>query len=273
MLTAKTAAAEPPATTADDTELRPVRLLVPLERASAYYLSETATLLAADLGITRDTTDTELRSIARTLPGADQLAMVRRLRQGLNTPRDVDEARDWGYTVPVSKHENSDPTATWWWCYHPDQHETRTERSDRYLADERLVDIRGMAALLGRERTTIRDWKVATDFARDVIANRRDARTRAMERFRKDNPNYPGDDTALLSLLLSKARKDVDKGTPLPFGRAGQSDFFTVASVLETGRLRKKLNQWFEYATVKQTGRPPGSTTRNWGRRRTTTGQ
>lgn len=263
-------------------EVRPVRLLVPTVRRGDYYVSPEDTLIAANLGITRATTDEQLLAITRQYEPrrTEALRQFTVIRDGLAHPRDIAEAFQWGLVVPITAHENSeeendDPTKRlgWWWVYDLTRYETREQRRERYLNDKRLVDTKGLARLFCRSYLTTRDLKVATDTARKVIADAPGARMRAVTRFRNENPGYDGTDTQLIKLLIERAHDTLVRGTPVPADVGGQSDLFAVSTGLKTGRTTKKLDEWYCYTKGVPTGRPRGAATRHWKKSRKTTSE
>ncbi len=271
MLHATHGATAQPLTGADreDPERRPVRLLVPTARRDDWYLTPQATLLASDLGINRHTTNDELKQLAASSGDTRAtLAEITQLRDGLATPRDVKEAREWGFIVRANEYENTeelddDPTKNlgWWWVYDPYRTESRFERRARYLADQRLVDTKGLARLYCRAYPTIRNLKINTALARDVVADKPGARAAATQKFLSQNPGYSESHAA--AAALASARRFVLRGAPLPAARGGQSDLFTVSSGLNAARVGTRLDEWYEFAEVLQSGRPRGARTRN----------
>lgn len=93
---------------ATEAETRPMRLFVPTERRSDYWLPLEDTLRASDLGITRQTTDEELNELVdqarEMLTSAglteDPSFWMYRIRDALRHPRDIIEAREWGFRIP-----------------------------------------------------------------------------------------------------------------------------------------------------------------------------
>lgn len=278
------ATAQPPADQADDnepqstrfvvptriivpTELRPARFLVPTKRRTDYFMSPELTLFASDLGIRRTTTDAQLTRIAKRLStDLEQLPKLTQMRDSLRHPRDIEDARAWGLEIPVNEFENSqefdenpNERLGWWWVYDLKNPETRIQRRERYLGDTRLMDTKGMARIYSRSRVTVRDHKVATDRARDYIANIPGARQEQIAKFLRENPGYPS--AGLEQKLLDRARRRAAKGTPRAFDKAGQSDLFRVGDVINAARIGKRLNEWYEHADPKQEGRPVGSRT------------
>jgi hypothetical protein len=251
-------------------ERRPVRILVPTRRRSERWLDEKDTLRASDLGITRDTTDEELLEL---VPMAEQidvfrddpLSHIRRLRNTLRTPRDIAEARAWGYEVPFDENEEEfDPRPRkrlgWWWVYHPSHTETRDEREARYLDDERLIDMKGWARVSLRSYITVKDLKGLGDRARRIVEDIDGYRTNAVETMREINPG--GDADEYEREMLAEAREILLKAMPERLDRYGQSDVWTVRQAVAHTRHTKRVNEWYEYNKIKQTGRPRGSRTR-----------
>lgn len=264
-------------TAAGKNEVRPVRLLVPATRRSHLFLPQRDTLLASDLGITRLTTDDELSALVSQADAAtmavfqnlgivEPLAYLTRLRNALAQPRDIAEAAAWGYKVPTNIHENREeynPNPNlrlgWFWVYDLTRTETRDQRRERYLADMRLVDTKGLARLFCRRYTTLKGLKADTDRAREIVEDD-DKRRRLARDMVKNNRGLTVERAD--ELLLKDAWDVVFKGTPERADRAGQSDLFTVASGIQAGRDTGRLDEWYEFHQVKQTGRPPGSRTK-----------
>lgn len=254
-----------------DQDTRPVRLLVPTERRTDYFLSPQDTLIASNLGITRATTDDELTElVAADGPDAspEALIILQRLRNGLLHPRDIEEARAWGYHVPEDENhqEFSDQPRDrlgWWWVYDPTRMETREQRADRYVNDHRLVDMKGVARLLCRAYITIKDLKFESDHVRKIL-NDGDYRIELATTIATENPEVTVEQAE--QQLLKEARKGILKALPPRRDRAGQSDLWSVGDIIDNGRKLERLDNWYEYNRIRQTGRPPGSKTR---RRRT----
>lgn len=306
------------------TERRPVRLLVPTERRTIWYVPQEDTLRAADLDLSRDTDDGQL---ARMVPGArkmlktaglteDPEAYLRRIRDGLRHPRDIAEARAWGMVVPEEQNvEEFDPRPTrrtgWWWVLDPTRTETRDEREARLLADTRLLDMKGVARVWQRKYITVKDFKVESERVRRMLREPSFLRAEAIKRLAKgkgvhgdispvstlaplraitalrtdidaaDVAVFPdgvdvqelvdpygvacdlADVEATMADELAYARKFVHKAMPPRRARAGQSDVWYVGDACQTGRDTTRLTEWYEFNTVRQTGRPPGSRTRN----------
>lgn len=261
-------------TNAPDThteETRPVRMLVPTERRSDFWLSQTDMLHASNLGVTRNTTDTELAALVDDAAKFDALAAapaghLYRLRAALRQPRDIAEAREWGYRIPggINREEfeeNPRKRLGWWWVEDPELTETAAQRRDRLTTDERIVDMKGAARVLSRAYITTKDLKVEADEIRRVL-NPHDTThlESAVRQLSLENPGLDVD--TIREQLLAKARKDLLKAFPPRRDRAGQSDLFAIADVARFGRDTTRLDRWYEHATVKQSGRPKGSKTR-----------
>lgn len=256
-------------------ETRPVRLLVPTLRRGTYFLSLEDTLRASDLGITRHTTNVELRAMvskADPSEAASTKAYLNKLRDGLRHPRDIDEAREWGFHVPVNEQENSeeldpDPRKRlgWWWVYDPTRGETREQREERYLADQRLVDMKGYARVICRAYVTVKDRHGKSVHFRKVISDEGGYRTDMVSRI-VANAHQLGVTTvtakAVENELLTKARKGILKAMPNPADRAGQSNLWTVAQAIRDGRNQTRLDFWYEFNKISQSGRPRGSKNR-----------
>ncbi len=267
--------APPPITTDKGVEMRPLRFLVPTTRRGTYHVSPEQTLTASDLGITRRTTDRQLTRIADRQDHHHTLASLWAIRDGLRRPRDITEAREWGFVVPVTEHENREELETkgylrlgWWWVYDPEHYETEQQRFYRYMADERPITVKGLARVACRALFTCRDIHNDTITARGVIADTPGVRDTALKRFLNENPGYDGTVDQARALVLQNAREFVLKGTPEPVDAADEKDMFTVADVLTWANKTRKLNQWYEWTKGTQTGRPAGSRTRRWKPRR-----
>lgn len=301
------------ATTPTPGQTRPVRLLVPTVRRSDYWLTAEDTLRASDLGVTRDTTDEQLREIVNTgttdrpltylITGdttaeqfreivntaandstetapitaaewllatygtTDQaLTYLIGIRDGLRIPRDVAEARAWGFTVPRDENKqefSADPRKHlhWWWVYDPTRTETLAQREARYYNDNRIIDMKGFARVLCRAYITIKDLKFEADEVRRILDPNR---TEHLDELAAAVVQYGNGITLeqARESLLDKAREDVLDAMPERRDVAGQSDLWHVADAIRYGRRTGRLDQWYEYASIKQTGRPKGSKTR-----------
>lgn len=62
---------------------------------------------------------------------------------------------------------------------------------------------------------------------------------------------------------VQKAEEKLLTAPPVRRFRSGQSDTWYVCDGIKFGRRVARLNQWYEYERLKQTGRPKGSKTRN----------
>jgi hypothetical protein len=301
------------------TDRQPVRLLVPDERRTTYYVPEQDTLRAADLGLNRNTTDGELMRMIR--PCREMLASagitedaetyLRRIRDGLRHPRDISEAREWGMKVPRELNleefvalENPHNKVKvrkktgWWWVIDPTRTETREEREQRLLSDDRLVDMKASARILCRTYITVKDLKVEGDRVRRMLRDPAFLRSEAIKRMGKGNgvraagsdpgpvravrdwdDDQAGVDTtdladpwrawcnladveATMADELAYARKYVVKAWPPRRDRVGQSDVWCVSDICRSGRDNARLDEWYEKNVIKQTGRPPGSRTK-----------
>jgi hypothetical protein len=252
-------------------ETRPVRILVPTLRRNDYWLPPNDTLRASDLGITRHTTDDEMISAAQilrdNLPAGfteNPLDYVRRIRDALRIPRDIADARDWGLDVPENENvAELDPNPAkhlgWWWVYDHSRTETREQREARYLADNRIVDMRGFAAAVCRKYATVKFWKFVSDQARRIL-NPQDTTLDTLSAASATEQGITVDQAR--ALLLAKARKDILKATPVPQVIAGQSALWPVSATIKYGRDTARLTWWYEFDTITATGRPVGSKTR-----------
>lgn len=258
------------------TERRPVRLLVPKVRRTIWYVPQEDTLRAADLGLTRETDDGDL---ARMLRGAGQMlrsvgitedpqAYLLRIRDALRHPRDIDEARAWDMIVPEEQNReeaSKDPgkRTGWFWVLDPARGETQAERKARLLADHRLVDMKGGARIWQRGYVTFKDHKVEGDRVRNVLRDPQFLHEEALKRMEQSRAKG-----IILNLAeakaeeLAHAKKFVLKALPPRRDRNGQSDVWWVADICEHGRDTTRLNEWYEFNRVLQTGRPTGSRTR-----------
>lgn len=255
------------------TERRPVRLLVPTERRTIWHVSQEDTLRAAELGLTRATDDAAL---ARMVPAArrmlldteDPQAWLHRIRDGLRHPRDIDEARYWGMTVPDGQNvEEFDPEPTkrtgWWWVLDPTRDESRDEREARLLADKRQLDMKGIARVWQRKYVTVKDFKVDSDRVRKLLRDKEFLRLEALKRVdRARAQEIRLDIGTAIEEELAYARKFVHKAMPPRRDRSGQSDVWWVSDACRIGRDTTRLDEWYEFSVVRQTGRPPGSKTK-----------
>lgn len=66
---------------------------------------------------------------------------------------------------------------------------------------------------------------------------------------------------ATMAAELAYARRFVHKAMPPRRDRIDQSDVWYVGDACRIGRDTTRLNEWYEYNKVRQTGRPPGSKT------------
>ncbi len=305
MLTTAPETANPPVKLAEslaelnapaDAERRPVRLLVPQVRRDDYFLSPHDTLRASDLRITRLTDDATLDRLFEEIPHTDRQkwfpglpdelipAELRRLRNALDTPRDIHEALAWGFTAPQEENDeeynaqltdeqiaahNAKLTEQdirdgkklfrkkplgWWWVYSPTRVESRAAREARYLGDTRLVDTMGFARISLRAYITIKDIK------------RKSARYRRMlhdPAFLREFADDLHRDVPMLSVdqlerrLRDEAEEGVLKATPIPFTRAGQSDLWRVCDAFKNSRQMSRIDEWGQFAEIRQVGRPP----------------
>jgi hypothetical protein len=269
------------------TERRPVRLLVPKARTTMWYVPEVDTLRAYDLGLTRDTDDGELAGMIR--PAAQMLrsagltedpeAYLRRIRDGLRHPRDVEEAYAWDMIVPEDQNKEefeADPRKRtgWYWVLDPTRSETQPERQARLLADRRMIDMKGAARILQRTYITTKDHKVESDRVRKVLRDPEFLRAEALKRVERALAKdiHLDIDTAVAE-ELAYAKKFVVKAMPARRARHGQSDVWYVSDICETGRATTRLDEWYEYNRVRQTGRPVGSRTRRRTRTATPAGE
>jgi hypothetical protein len=269
------ATAHPTGTRTDapaEQETRPVRLLVPTVRHDEYFLPLEDTLRASDLGVTRETTDAELLERVDTAAGMlhsvsveDPTTYLFRIRDALRAPRDITEAREWGFHIPVEENkqefeEDKRKHLNWWWVYDPEHVETRQQREARYLSDQRVIDMKGYARVTCRAYITIKDLKFASDQIRKILSNEDGFRTTKAQEIAAENG---GDVAAVEMMLLADARRDVLKAMPPRRFRGGQSDQWYVRDAIVNGRNLGRLNEWYEFNTIRQTGRPRGSRTRN----------
>jgi hypothetical protein len=256
------------------TETRPVRMLVRTHRDNDLYLPESDTLRAADLGISRHTTDAQLLAIREQLgddcrtvfPGVDAdavLAEMTWLRDCLAQPRDITEARAWGLDIPNNELENWQETKPgqeldWWWVYDPNRQETRDQRKARYMHDRRLVDTKGLARILCRSYPTVKSLKSVTEAARTSLDHAEQLHALA-ETFVAQNPALTIEEAT--AILRADAEQVVSKGTPKIAFSYPKVDLFYANEAFRNGNDTTRLNSWFEFNKLPQTGRPPGSKT------------
>lgn len=279
----------------DTDERRPVRLLVPQVRRDDFFLSPQDTLRASDLGITRLTTDAQLKHLFRSIPHDDRKtwfpgipaglipAELIRLRNALDTPRDIHEAFAWGFTAPIEENDeeynaqmsgaeidahNAKLSAQdirdglkiyrkkalgWWWVHSPTRTETRDEREARYLSDDRLVDTMGFARISLRAYVTIKDIKHKSARYRNMLHDTNFLMQLARE-LHEDVPMFSVQEHA--ARMRAEAEEGLLKATPIPFTRAGQSDLWRVSDAFHNSRQMSRIDQWGGYADIKQIGRP-----------------
>lgn len=260
-------------------ERRPVRLLVPTVRRTAWYVPEEDTLVAHELGLTRFTDDADLARMTRpamNLTGRtsthDAEAHLRRIRDGLRHPRDIEDARAWGMEIPreqnIEEFSDKEKNRTgWWWVLDPTRTETQTERKDRLLADHRLIPMKGIARIWQRSYFTVKDFKVDGDRARRLITDPDFLFEEVVKRI-EAGKGIGTDFEATKADELAKARKFVIKALASRRDRIAESDVWYVADACRSGRDTTRLNDWYEFNRVLQSGRPPGSKTRNHNRPR-----
>jgi hypothetical protein len=222
------------------------------------------------LNITAETTPAELTEIAArvfaAVPIENPAAYLFRIRDALRHPRDIAEAIDWGYDVPITDVENKEETSDdpkrrlgWWWVYDPERVETRQQREARYLGDQRLIDMKGVARLWCRAYITVKDFKVEGDQHRKVINNTDNLRTELAQSVAEEQ-GIPVD--VVEAAMIRAAEQELLKAMCPRRDRAGQSDLWWVCDALKNGRDLGRLTEWYEYNKIKQTGRPKGSKTR-----------
>jgi hypothetical protein len=275
--TATTTEATSPGTTT--VERRPVRLLVPTVRRTVWHVPEQDTLIAAEVGLTRHTDDNDLthmiRPAMKLLDGhtkQDAEAYLRRIRDGLRHPRSIDDARTWGMIIPEDQNaeEFSDKEKNrtgWWWVLDPTRTETQVERKARMLADHRLIPMKGVARIWMRSYFTVKDFKVDGDRSRRLITDPDFLREQAAKRI-AIGKGIGTDLEATIADELAKARRFVIKALPPRRDRIAESDVWYVADGCTSGRDTTRLDDWYEFNKVSQSGRPPGSKTRNHNRPR-----
>lgn len=220
--------------------------------------------------ITARTTDERLAEMAGAAAivlddhGADEdpLTFLHRIRDARR-----DAGHNAGQQTRVPGGENAQEISHdvkkrlgWWWVYDPELVETRAERKARYLADERLVDMRGFAAANLRQYTTIKDLKFEGDNARKMIQNA--AFRRGIARTFVDNGAFKTLAEAERH-LIAEAEPLVLKALPPRQLRAGQSDLWLLRQAFLDGHERTRLDEWYDFHPIKQTGRPTGSRTKN----------
>jgi hypothetical protein len=267
--TADTAGIPIPAT--DASETRPVRLLVPTVRRNDYWLSPEDTLRASDLGVTRHTSDEELDGLVDAaadllvaVSSEDPATWLRRIRDMLRSPRDIAEAHQWGFIVPREENiqefdTNARKRLGWWMVYDPKHTETRAQRRARYLADQRLIDMKGFARVLGRAYITVKDLKFEADEIRRILENEEYRLEKAAELATELGVSVE----EAAAQLRAKADEDILKAMPVRRDRAGQSDLWFVSDAMRNGRDNTRLDEWYERNTIRQSGRPKGSRTKN----------
>lgn len=213
---------------------------------------------ADELGISEKTTDAQLAALvdrARDLvdEGETPEQYVRRLR---DTRRHADSLRE--ADAENAQEVNFDPKKRlgWWVVYDPENVETREERRARYLGDNRLVDMRGFAAAILRAYATVKDDKHDGDNARRMINQPAFRRGHARTYVKAGAAATIAEAEAK---LIGQAQKDALKAPPPRRMKAGSSDLWYLSDAFIDGRDRSRLDEWYEFHQIKQTGRPKGS--------------
>lgn len=187
----------------------------------------------------------------------------------------INDARAAGLRVPTDENaeeflDNPSKRLGWFWVYDDTRLETCEERRARYLADHRIIDMKGFARVICRSYALVKDMKFESDGVRAILrglgvldgADLEDkARVTALAETLASHAQIDLDTAR--ARLLAQANEDILKATPAARDRVGQSDLWYVSDAIPFGRRSGRLDEWYSRATIKQTGRPPGSRTKN----------
>lgn len=191
----------------------------------------------------------------QTLPDPTDVGSERRLRRELLAP-DLDAARH-------------SPASQWRWVTVPDRYETVRERRERYLADEREMDMAGVAAATGLAYATVLERFYDACTWRGMLAPYRvdpDKYAAALRALELADGDEARRDAAMLVRTMDDNRATYLRATlslidamPANVGRHGQSPTFKVCEILMWAAKRRTLNQWYEPSDKDGRGSRPGS--------------
>lgn len=188
-----------------------------------------------------------------------------------------------------------DPTRAardrWYWVEDPTRTETAQERHARLLADNRLVDMYGVATIIGRKHPTVKGIRYADDAQRTILRNariqldpKRAARYMALELRQLQHPvTHPQYDrtqremdeldnridelagrsrdpqTQQVLFQFREAREKVLLAIPIARDVQGQSPLWYVSDWIYWRRRRGMNDIWGD--NLETRGRPKGSKT------------
>ncbi|MER5608305.1 hypothetical protein AB0F93_03615 [Micromonospora tulbaghiae] len=203
--------------------------------------------------------DTEASSALETRP----LLLLVKINDIENGPREIEAAREQGLIVDRETNiEEWNPEVTrrlgWFWATDPRVTETRQERRERLLADERSIDMKGFARVIRRSYPLVKQMKSKSDAIRQILDDPAHLQWLAEQQVGQ------GEDIEMVKArLLAEAQEKVLTAMPLRRERIGSSPVWWVRDGLDSGRRKGHLDEWYERARIRQTGRPPGSRTRH----------
>lgn len=152
--------------------------------------------------------------------------------------------------------------------------ETADQRRARYMADHRLVDLKGFAAIILRSYALVKDLHHDAEAQRAIVrANQVDEDYYRSLQADVDRLETAGAPAATLGPLrrelntltarrrrLRAAEDELLKALPPRRERGGRSPLWWAADAFRTGRRIGWVDEWYEKAVIKQTGRPPDAT-------------
>lgn len=212
------------------------------------------------LATARSDTDTEVSTTVETRP-VRLLIKVKRIECA---PQEIEEARSRG--LIVSDTENAEewlPNETrrlgWFWATDPRlTPETRQERHERLTADDRLIDMKGFARVVSRSYPLVKDYKFKSDAVRDILE-----KPEYLTWLAEQQMGEGEDIETVKARLLADAQVKILKAMPPRRDRIGQSSLWWVSDALAYARRRGMVDEWYEKARIRQTGRPVGSKTKH----------
>jgi hypothetical protein len=190
------------------------------------------------------------------------------------------------------KHPGKGAKERWQWVDDPRRTETGAERHERLLADDRWVDMYGVAAIIGRSYATVKDIRHEDDAQRKILQSAREQLdTKLAERYQMlelqqlqypvthdeydriqrelDEIDQQIEDRAARSrkpeitqalFRFREARERVLTAIPRERDSAGQSPLWYVSDFIHWRRRRRMNNIWGDKEETR--GRPKGSVTK-----------
>lgn len=180
--------------------------------------------------------------------------------------KSIAEALAEGYRVPEDENrEEFDEDRTerlgWYWAYDDSRRETAAERKARYLADARIIPMKGFARVILRGYRGIKDLNFESDNSRDILAGKQDVLTRVAESLMAKDRSLDIEEAQAVALL--KARRQIRRAMPARLTTAGITPIWQVKTAFKWGRDTRRLNNWYEYEELRSGGRPVGAKTRS----------